>query len=89
LGAQIVLNFGSNLRWDALLFGESQSRVIVSISPKQEREFESQAEKTKVPYFKIGKVTQRNLEISSLIHLTSEQIEKTYREAIPKRMNHV
>ena len=89
LGAQIALNFGSSLRRDALLFGESQSRAIVSISPNEEREFENQAEQAKVPYFKIGMVTQGGLEIGSLIHLTSEQIEKTYREAIPRRMNHV
>ena len=87
LGARVELNFGSHLRRDALLFGESQSRVLVSLNPKQEQELELLGKRHGVPCFKIGKVTETKLEISNFINLTSEQIEKTYRNAIPGRMN--
>jgi len=87
LGARINLDFGNHLRCDALLFGETQSRVLVSLSPSKEREFELQAKQYRVPYFKIGQVTESGLQIQSLINLSSEQIEKTYRDAIPRRMS--
>ena len=89
LGAHVKLNFGSSIRKDALLFGESQSRAIVSISPEKEAEFEKLAKNAQTPIYKIGKVTKSVLEVDSLISLPSETIEKTYREAIPRRMNHV
>ena len=87
LGATIHLDFGKQLRRDALLFGETQSRILVSLNPKKEHEFEAQAKQFGVPCFKIGQVTNGGLQIQSLVHLPSEQIEKTYREAIPRRMN--
>ena len=87
LGATVNLDFGKHLRRDSLLFGETQSRILVSLNPKKEHEFEAQAKRNGVPYFKIGQVTKGGLQIQSLINLSSEQIEKTYREAIPGRMN--
>ncbi|MBI4372595.1 MAG: phosphoribosylformylglycinamidine synthase II, partial [Candidatus Omnitrophica bacterium] len=78
---------GNSLRQDTLLFGESQSRVLVSLSPAKAHDLESQAKRHGVPYFKIGQVTKSGLQIESLINLSSEQIEKAYREAIPRRMN--
>ena len=86
LGAQVEINFGNNLRKDALLFGETQSRAIVSLNPEKESKFEDAAKKSNVPYFKIGKVTEQNLKISSFIQLSSNEIEQTYFNAIPKRM---
>ncbi|MBI1978216.1 MAG: phosphoribosylformylglycinamidine synthase subunit PurL [Candidatus Omnitrophica bacterium] len=86
LGARVNLGFGQNLRRDALLFGETQSRVVVSVSAKQEGMLEALAKKYGVPCFKIGEVVSSGFEINSLIRLTSEQIEKTYRNAIPRRM---
>ena len=86
LGAEVELSFGNNLRRDTLLFGESQSRVIVSLNPKMESDLESLAKKSGVPYFKIGRVTKSELKISSLINLSSGKIEETYRKAIPRRM---
>ena len=74
------------IRKDALLFGETQSRVIVSMNSKNEAKFESAAKKLNVPIFKIGEVTNEGLKIGSLINLSSKEIEKTYFEAIPRRM---
>jgi phosphoribosylformylglycinamidine synthase len=86
LGAEVELGFGTSLRRDCLLFGETQSRAIVSVSPKNENYVESLAKKFGVPCERIGKVTASGLRIGSWIRLSSEQVEKTYRTAIPRRM---
>ena len=85
-GARITLAFGAHLRRDALLFGESQSRVLVSVDPKKASDLQSRAKQFDVPCFKIGEVTNAGLQIDSLIDLASAQIEKTYRDAIPRRL---
>ena len=77
---------GEGIRKDALLFGETQSRVLVSVNPKNEAKFEVAAKKGNVPIFKIGKVTQEGLKIDSFINMSSKEIEKTYFDAIPRRM---
>ncbi len=77
---------GNPLRQDALLFGETQSRVIVSLNPKKASQFETAAKKYSVPVFKIGEVTNERLKIGPFINLSSEEIRKTYFEAIPRRM---
>ncbi len=90
LGAEVNCTacgrIGSSVRKDAFLFGESQSRVLVSLDSKRERDLETQAKRFGVPCFKIGNVTTGGLKISDLINLSSEEIEKTYRNAIPRRM---
>jgi phosphoribosylformylglycinamidine synthase len=87
LGAEVGLGFGTSLRRDSLLFGETQSRALVSVSPKNESRVEFLAEKFGVPRERIGKVIPTGFRIDSWVHLSSEQIEKTYREAIPRRMS--
>ncbi len=87
LGALVSnLDWASDVRCDSALFGETQSRVILSLSPKNGKILEAEARKFKVPCFKIGKVTKSNLIIGSWIELSSPEIEKTYEQAIPKRM---
>lgn len=76
----------SGIRKDALLFGESQSRVIVSLNPKNEKQFEIISKKCRVPYSKIGHVTRNRLQIGKLIDLSAHEIETTYVNAIPRRM---
>ena len=59
---------------------------MLSSKPKDEQAVLALAKTYGVPYSKIGKVTTQNLRIGSLINLTSQQIEQTYRNAIPRRM---
>ncbi len=86
LGIRVELTFGNHLRKDALLFGETQSRIIVSLNSNHESKFEITAKRLNVPYFKIGVVTKEGFKIGSLIDLSSKEIEKTYYNAIPRRM---
>lgn len=87
LGAKITnLNWAEGLRQDAALFGETQTRAIVSLNPKQEKKLEALAKKSGIPCVKIGTVTKKDLSVGSWIKLTSSEIESTYRNAIPRRM---
>jgi phosphoribosylformylglycinamidine synthase len=51
-----VLNIDSTLRNDAYLFGESQSRILVSFSAKNRLAMETKAKIKGVPFLVIGKV---------------------------------
>src|SRR3989338_7336494 len=87
LGARIDFEFGENLRRDALLFGETQSRVLVSVETKNEKFLEALATEHGVPFYKLGKVTENRLKIDSFIDIDSTQLEQVYRQAIPRRMS--
>lgn len=67
--------FYGRIREDAFLFGESQSRVIVSLDRKNIRILENIASKFGVPMEVIGKVGGNSLNIADLINI---QISKAY-----------
>jgi phosphoribosylformylglycinamidine synthase len=61
LGADIELS--GDLRSDALLFGESQSRIVISFSEDRSQEIEALAQKAGVPFSVLGKVGGPNFQI--------------------------
>ncbi|RMF23054.1 MAG: phosphoribosylformylglycinamidine synthase subunit PurL [Bacteroidetes bacterium] len=46
----------ASLRKDAFLFGESQSRVVVSVPPEKESELQNYLRRHRVPFTKLGEV---------------------------------
>jgi phosphoribosylformylglycinamidine synthase subunit PurL len=62
-GATIVLKTPAQLRTDALLFGETQGRIIVSIPPSHETKILGQAAILGLPAEKIGTVGGKNLSL--------------------------
>jgi phosphoribosylformylglycinamidine synthase len=78
LGAQIT-ELGVNIRADALLFGESQSRIIISCGEQNASKIEELAQKLSVPCQIIGKVSGNKLKILNLIDLPLDEIEKNWR----------
>jgi phosphoribosylformylglycinamidine synthase II len=54
-----------NMRLDVALFGESQSRVIVSVSPRKQTAFEQALAESKYPYTQLGEVTQQDITINN------------------------
>jgi len=50
-------------RKDAVLFGETQSRIVISASPQKAEKIVQMAAEAKVPLHVIGKVTKNNLKI--------------------------
>lgn len=74
LGAQINLNLQGR-RWDEILFGESASRILVSVAPQQQADWESylntqlkvQATTHKNVWQNIGVVKSENTELKMII----------------------
>lgn len=83
-GAKIELS--DNIRTDALLFGETQSRIVVSISPDSLKKLEKIARKYKVPCVVIGEVTSDGLSINDWIDISSEQLKDLYYNSIGSLM---
>ncbi|MFW6410237.1 MAG: phosphoribosylformylglycinamidine synthase subunit PurL, partial [Halanaerobiales bacterium] len=54
IGARIDVDNPGNIRTDALLFGESVSRIIISVSAGDSKYIEKELEKSELPYQKLG-----------------------------------
>jgi len=85
LGVEISLNGlpGKTSRNDFVLFSESQGRVLVTINPKNKKEFEKIIEGNKFKL--IGQVTNnqqfiiKGLKNEVIVNLNIEQIEESYK----------
>jgi len=62
VGANI--NLEGNIRPDALLFGESQSRIVVTIQEKDLKTLKKIASQHKISFAEIGRVGGKKLKIS-------------------------
>jgi len=74
-------------REDFSLFSESQSRVIVSISPDKNDKFLEIASKCFTPYKLLGETGGKSLNINNNYDFSLERLIDLYYNAIPKRMN--
>ena len=90
-GVEVVLR--DELDPAALLFGEAQSRVVVSCAPDRMDELFAVADRHGVPTAALGRVAQRGgafrvrLPGGSGIDLPVEELSGTYYAAIPRRMD--
>ena len=85
IGAEVTVPVKS--REDFTLFSESQSRIIVSISKDNKREFESLLVKYKQPYTYLGKTGGGRLNINDKIDLELRILAELYFNTIPIIMN--
>lgn len=75
----------SEIRQDAFLFGESQGRVIVSVSKKQEDAFVDMMVKSKIPFIVLGEVTKKGkFVIDDETYMTVEEATNIYDNALEK-----
>ncbi|MGE4358140.1 MAG: AIR synthase-related protein, partial [Candidatus Omnitrophota bacterium] len=81
IGAKVKLS-SQRIRTDALLFGESQSRVILSAEPKNISKIIKIARKNKVPVSVIGEVGGDRLIIDGLLDVAITQIYEVWSKAI-------
>ncbi len=65
-------------RLDTALFGEAQSRIIVSLPPKQVSKLEKIASKWQVPVTNLGMVEGSYLIIKDYVKLSLEKMEKAW-----------
>jgi len=89
LGVKVKLE--SQLRTDAVLFSESQSRFVVSCSPEALAELEQAMAQQEVPYRVLGKVAGKELVIDindkNVIALNVKDIKEAWRGAFECLMN--
>jgi phosphoribosylformylglycinamidine synthase len=76
-----------SVRQDAFWFGESQSRVVVSVSPDQEKRFIQQLDQTGIPYLKLGVITDASIRVAGESWGSITDWQYTYESAIPQLMN--
>ncbi|MFA4859056.1 MAG: phosphoribosylformylglycinamidine synthase subunit PurL [Candidatus Margulisiibacteriota bacterium] len=87
-GLAVTLN--DAIRSDALLFGESQSRIVVSLHPDDIFELRSQISNFHVPFKIIGKVGGVGMLVmhdgKKLLDVGLDKIKQAYFGSIPSRM---
>lgn len=83
-GAKI--NLADKIRSDALLFGETQSRIVLSLSPDSLKKLVRIAKKYKILCEVIGEVTSDRLIINDWIDVPPEQLKDLYYNAIGNQL---
>ncbi len=86
LGYAITLDNG--FRPDAWLFGESQSRVVVSVASGNENKFEESLSVNGVPFTKIGTVTEGDINVDNISWGNITGWKEKYDTAIETYMSH-
>jgi phosphoribosylformylglycinamidine synthase len=82
LGARVDVEQG--MRSDVLLFGESQSRAIVSLDRTHLARLRDRAQKDGVPIEEIGEVGGTRLEIGDWIDLTIDELASAWEGALER-----
>jgi phosphoribosylformylglycinamidine synthase len=89
MGCEVTLE--SQIRTDALLFGESQSRVILTAAAADVEKLKAIASKHGVPFSVIGKTGGGSLVIKAngavLVDSQAAHLKKLWQEAIPKLLS--
>ncbi len=74
------------IRQDALYFGESQSRCVVSVRPEHKELLIHESQKFRIPVFQIGKVGGQQFVMGERIQLTVEELSGIFEKSIPGRL---
>jgi len=83
-GVRVTLEEG--VRHDALLFGESQSRMLVSVRRKSVTQLRDLARREDVPCAVLGEVRGHGLVIEGLVDLPIEPARERWRRALERRV---
>jgi len=81
------INSDVSIRKDAFLFGESQSRVVVSISEHQLHSFEAELNKQGAKYSKLGQVKGKNILIDGENFGTIIEFKEGFDTSLEKHLN--
>src|SRR5262249_30781238 len=84
LGVRVTVEGG--MRTDALLFGESQSRMLISFRRKHLGRIRDLARRDDVPFTMLGEVRGQNLVIGDLMELSVEAARERWRLALGRRL---
>ena len=76
----------AEVRKDAFLFGEAQSRVVVSVAQSMETEFIDHMIAEEVPFSALGHVTKAELRIDDISFGFISDIKKIYMGSLEKNL---
>lgn len=79
-------DFAVKGRWDAALFGEAQSRIIVSLTPDRLAALERICQEEGVPWLRLGITGGSEFRIGILLALGLDAIEDAWRRGLPRAM---
>lgn len=85
LGARVSLN--GAIRPDALLFGESQSRVFVSLPNTALARLQELAQSADLSCMVLGEVGGSDLEIAGYLRMPVDMLQQEWRTALAKQLN--
>jgi len=86
LGAKLTLVKDTSLRQDGLMFGEDQSRIIITVSQRNYEHVIQQCMNSDIEYTVIGEVIEDILKINDLIHIKVEELEVAYQDSIKNKI---
>jgi phosphoribosylformylglycinamidine synthase subunit PurL len=72
----------NKIRNDAFLFGETQSRIVVSLSENNLENLKAIADKYEIPMQVLGKIEGNNLKIGNLLNLEIKQLKIAWESKI-------
>jgi phosphoribosylformylglycinamidine synthase len=82
--------FPFSLRTDGLLFGETQSRIVITCEPENFNQIRDLADKNNTPLVKLGRVEGGKLIIGvkgkKLIDIGIDELEKLWRKGVSHHM---
>jgi phosphoribosylformylglycinamidine synthase len=84
LGAEIEME--AAIRPDAWLFGESQSRIVLSVRRKHVSRVRELARTADVPCVTLGEVRGRRLRIGTLVDVSTADLRHAWADALAERM---
>ena len=76
----------SDLREDAFLFGESPSRVVVTIAETDEDNFLDMLSGGDLPFLLLGHVTKHQLRIDDSVYGTTSEFKKIYNTSLASKL---
>ena len=83
------IDLADRIRPDALLFGETQSRIVVTVSPRRAAELLALAKKRKVRASRIGRVGGADIVVRvrrrEVLRVPVAAAFKAWKESIPSR----
>ena len=74
--------FSISGRWDAALFGEYQSRIVMSVSPAKLPELERICRTEGVPWVRLGQTGGSSVTMADRIDVSVREIERIWRNAL-------
>ncbi|MBH42080.1 MAG: phosphoribosylformylglycinamidine synthase II [Chloroflexi bacterium] len=83
----LVCDQGIKGRWDTALFGETQSRIVLSVSPDEIASFQELALSTGTPYVVLGIVGGERLIVNSLLNTNIAELSYVWQNAIAVHIN--